>query len=63
MTKEEKDSYIQGDLCLINSPSKADIPGAVTRWDDLQWPHVVQTDSVHFVVCSDTFKLRRDETY
>ncbi|KAH8201560.1 hypothetical protein TruAng_004252 [Truncatella angustata] len=49
LTIEEKDSYIQADLCLINSPSKGEIPGAVSRWDDLQWPHVVQTDSVHFV--------------
>lgn len=50
LTQEEKTAYIQADLCLINAPSKGEIPGAVTRWDDLQWPHVVQTDSVHFVV-------------
>ncbi|KAF7522554.1 hypothetical protein G7054_g12090 [Neopestalotiopsis clavispora] len=49
LTQEEKDAYIQADLCLINAPSKGEISGAVTRWDDLQWPHVVQTDSVHFV--------------
>ncbi|KAI0143840.1 amino acid transporter [Xylariaceae sp. FL1272] len=49
LTSEEKSSYINADLCLINSPAKAGIPGAVTRWDDLQWPHVVQTATVHGV--------------
>ncbi|KAI1844323.1 hypothetical protein JX266_009417, partial [Neoarthrinium moseri] len=49
LTSEEKTSYIQADLCLINAPSKSGIPGAVTRWDDLQWPHVVQTATVHNV--------------
>ncbi|KAI1865425.1 uncharacterized protein JN550_008473 [Neoarthrinium moseri] len=49
LTKEEKKSYIQADLCLMKAPSKLGIPGAVTRWDDIQWPHVVQTASVHFV--------------
>ncbi|KAK9425028.1 hypothetical protein SUNI508_03168 [Seiridium unicorne] len=59
LAKEEKDSHIQADLCLINSPSKGDIPGAVTRWDDLQWPHVVQTDSVHIVTAPE--RLIKDE--
>ncbi|KAI0133933.1 hypothetical protein BJ170DRAFT_690262 [Xylariales sp. AK1849] len=49
LTTEEKSSYIQSDLCLINSPSKSGLPGAVTRWDDLQWPHVVQSATVHHV--------------
>ncbi|KAI1347433.1 hypothetical protein F5Y01DRAFT_295087 [Xylaria sp. FL0043] len=49
LTREEKTSYIQADLCLMNSPSKGVNPLAVTRWDDLQWPHVVQTATVHGV--------------
>ncbi|KAK6078170.1 amino acid transporter [Seiridium cupressi] len=59
LAKEEEDSHIQADLCLIKSPSKGDIPGAVTRWDDLQWPHVVQTDSVHIVTAPE--RLIKDE--
>ncbi|KAI1360115.1 hypothetical protein F5Y08DRAFT_344034 [Xylaria arbuscula] len=49
LTREEKSSYIQADLCLMNSPAKGGSPLAVTRWDDLQWPHVVQTATVHGV--------------
>lgn len=50
LTEDEKNAYIAADLCLINAPSKLNITGAVTRWDDIQWPHVVQTATVHFVV-------------
>ncbi|ETS85154.1 hypothetical protein PFICI_03179 [Pestalotiopsis fici W106-1] len=39
LTSEEKTSYINADLCLINAPSKTGFEGAVSRWDDLQWPH------------------------
>jgi tyrosinase len=49
LTSDEKDAYIAADLCLINAPSKLGIEGAVTRWDDLQWPHVVQSATVHDV--------------
>ncbi|KAI1873463.1 hypothetical protein JX265_005085 [Neoarthrinium moseri] len=49
LTSGEKSAYIQADLCLINAPSKSGFPGAVTRWDDLQWPHVVQSATVHNV--------------
>ncbi|KAF2970798.1 hypothetical protein GQX73_g2748 [Xylaria multiplex] len=49
LTQEEKTSYIAADLCLMNSPAKGGNPNAATRWDDLQWPHVVQTATVHGV--------------
>ncbi|KAJ2985735.1 hypothetical protein NUW58_g5374 [Xylaria curta] len=49
LTKREKSSYIKADLCLMNSPSKGINPSAITRWDDLQWSHVVQTTTVHGV--------------
>lgn len=52
LTKAEKDAYIAADVCLINSPSKLNIEGAVTRWDDIQWPHIVQSATVHNVVCN-----------
>ncbi|KAI0122938.1 amino acid transporter [Xylariales sp. AK1849] len=48
-TLEEETSYINADLCLINALSKSGVPGAVTRWDDLQWPHVLQTITLHNV--------------
>ncbi|KAI1335914.1 amino acid transporter [Xylariaceae sp. FL0016] len=49
LTETEKSDYIQADLCLMALPSTSGIEGAVTRWDDLQWPHVVQTITVHNV--------------
>ncbi|ETS77427.1 hypothetical protein PFICI_11301 [Pestalotiopsis fici W106-1] len=49
LTTDEKAAYINADLCLINSPTKLRVPGAVTRWDDMQWPHVAQSASVHNV--------------
>ncbi|KAI1861852.1 hypothetical protein JX265_009355 [Neoarthrinium moseri] len=49
LTTEEKAAYIQADLCLIKAPSTSGIPGAKTRWDDLQWPHITQTVTVHNV--------------
>ena len=49
LTQNEKLSYVEADLCLMAAPSKSGVPGAVTRWDDLQWPHVVQTTTVHNV--------------
>ncbi|ETS75767.1 hypothetical protein PFICI_12711 [Pestalotiopsis fici W106-1] len=48
LTEDEKNAYIAADLCLINMPSKSKFEGAVTRWDDLQWPHVAQSSAVHF---------------
>ncbi|KAI0412994.1 amino acid transporter [Xylaria grammica] len=47
LTDNEKAAYIQADLCLINSPSKSGFEGAVTRWDDIQYPHVYQTVWAH----------------
>ncbi|KAK9778258.1 putative Tyrosinase copper-binding domain-containing protein [Seiridium cardinale] len=49
LTAEEKSGYIGADLCLINSLSKTNFSGAVSRWNDLQWPHVHQTSYVHGV--------------
>ncbi|KAF7536038.1 hypothetical protein G7054_g4904 [Neopestalotiopsis clavispora] len=49
LTSEEKTDYINADLCLIDAPSQTGFEGAVSRWDDLQWPHVHQTNYVHGV--------------
>ncbi|PVH96203.1 Di-copper centre-containing protein [Periconia macrospinosa] len=49
LTSDEKTAYINADLCLINAPAKSGLEGAVTRWDDIQWPHIVQSATVHNV--------------
>ncbi|KAL5374143.1 hypothetical protein DPSP01_012150 [Paraphaeosphaeria sporulosa] len=49
LTSHEKTAYINADFCLINAPAKSGFEGAVTRWDDIQWPHVVQSATVHNV--------------
>ncbi|KAJ5024613.1 hypothetical protein J3E73DRAFT_391961 [Bipolaris maydis] len=49
LTFDEKDAYVNADLCLLAAPSKLGLTGAVSRWDDIQWPHVVQSASVHNV--------------
>ncbi|KAM0815610.1 putative Tyrosinase copper-binding domain-containing protein [Seiridium cardinale] len=49
LTDEEKSAYVQADLCLIDAPSISGVPGAVSRWDDLQWPHITQTITIHNV--------------
>ncbi|KAI0470072.1 amino acid transporter [Xylariaceae sp. FL0804] len=49
LTATEKSDYINADLCLMNAPSQLGIEGAISRWDDLQWPHVYQTVWVHNV--------------
>ncbi|KAI2627026.1 Di-copper centre-containing protein [Hypomontagnella submonticulosa] len=49
LTRSEKLEYIDGDLCLMSTPAKSGIPGAKTRWDELQYAHIVQTEYVHGV--------------
>jgi len=50
LTADEKASYIDATLCLQRSPAKSGIKGAQTRWDELQYAHIVQADYIHFVV-------------
>lgn len=33
----------------MTSPAKSGIEGAVTRWDELQWVHIVQSNVIHGV--------------
>lgn len=48
LTSEEKQAYIDAELCLISSPPKTGtIEGAITRWDELHYTHIVQTNVVH----------------
>lgn len=50
LTDDEKADYIKADLCLMEAPAKGNIPGAVTRWDELQYAHAAQADYIHGVV-------------
>jgi tyrosinase len=49
LTKTERTAFIEAELCLMKAPSKLGIKGAKSRWDDLQYNHVVQTHVVHDV--------------
>ncbi|KAI9172536.1 Tyrosinase ustQ [Paramyrothecium foliicola] len=49
LTTTEKTAYINAELCLMAAPSKLGITGARTRWDDLQWNHILQAGAVHDV--------------
>lgn len=53
ISKEERKAYIDGVLCLLNTPSKLDpelFPGAKNRYDDFVVVHMNQTLSIHGTV-------------
>lgn len=55
MTEDEKTSYLDAELCLLNSPTQIDISNmgvnetTQTRWDDLHYIHIYMTNDVHSV--------------
>ncbi|KAI1339821.1 amino acid transporter [Xylariaceae sp. FL0016] len=49
LTDVEKKAYIDAELCLQSSPPQLDIDGAVNRWDELVYGHVVQSNVIHNV--------------
>ncbi|KAI5918894.1 Di-copper centre-containing protein [Camillea tinctor] len=49
LTPKEKSDYIKGDLCLMSLPASSGIEGALTRWDELQYAHIAQSDYIHGV--------------
>jgi tyrosinase len=49
LTSSEKSAYLNAELCLMAAPSKLNITGARTRWDDLHWNHIVQAHVMHDV--------------
>ncbi|KAI1338254.1 Di-copper centre-containing protein [Xylariaceae sp. FL0016] len=49
LTSEEKLAYINADLCLMAAPPSAGVPGATSRWDELQYSHAAQSDYIHGV--------------
>lgn len=50
MTAAEKSAYINAELCLMESPAQTKIEGALNRWDELDWAHIVQSNIIHGVV-------------
>ncbi|KAI0130350.1 amino acid transporter [Xylariales sp. AK1849] len=49
LTDTEKAEYIDAELCLMALPASAGIDGAITRWDDIQYCHIVQSNIIHDV--------------
>jgi len=49
LTNDEKLSYLNAELCLMKTPAKLGLRSARTRYDELQYVHVVQVWSAHFV--------------
>ncbi|KAH9904731.1 Di-copper centre-containing protein [Xylariomycetidae sp. FL2044] len=49
LTDDEKRDYLNADLCLMAAPPRSGIPGAVNRWEELQYAHIAQSDYIHGV--------------
>ncbi|KXX77832.1 Tyrosinase [Madurella mycetomatis] len=49
LSDPEKLEYINAELCLMNKPAALGLPGAKTRFDELQAIHQLQAYSTHFV--------------
>lgn len=48
LTDAEKKAYIDAELCLMDLPAKlGTIDGAINRWDELMWGHIVQSNVMH----------------
>lgn len=45
LTSEEQSGYVNVTLCLMSIPATLGIePRAESRWDELQWAHILQTN-------------------
>ncbi|RSL40767.1 hypothetical protein CEP51_016655 [Fusarium floridanum] len=49
LTTNEKNAYIDAELCLMSKPAKLGVEGAVNRWDELDWAHIAQANVIHNV--------------
>jgi tyrosinase len=47
LTPEEQTGYFDATMCLFTTPARSNFPGVVTRWDELQWSHVIQPSFIH----------------
>lgn len=50
MTDAEKKAYIDAELCLINTPATLGFAGAQSKFDELQYSHIHQSNVVHYSV-------------
>lgn len=60
LTTKEKSKYITAVKCLAKTPSRTGgiYDGAKSRFDDFQATHIVNTDTIHFVVGAFCFVVR-----
>ncbi|KAJ0125370.1 mino acid transporter [Diaporthe amygdali] len=49
LTDAEKKEYIDAELCLQSAAPRSGIENAQTRWDELHYIHIAQTNMVHDV--------------
>ncbi|KAI0474996.1 amino acid transporter [Xylariaceae sp. FL0804] len=47
LSDAEKREYLRAEKCLMTSPPRNNITGAATRWDEMQWGHIVQSNYIH----------------
>lgn len=48
LTSEEQSGYLNATLCLMSLPATLGIDArAESRWDELQWAHILQTNWMH----------------
>lgn len=50
LSNNEKLEYINAELCLMKKPATMGLPGAKTRFDELQAIHQLQAYATHHVV-------------
>jgi tyrosinase len=50
MADTDKQSYLQAVNCLMRLPAQTGINGTVTRFDDMNAMHQVQSNEIHIVV-------------
>ncbi|KAF8865197.1 Di-copper centre-containing protein [Acephala macrosclerotiorum] len=48
MTNPEKQVYIDSEPCLINTPADLGFAGAQTKFDELQYCHIWQSNVIHY---------------
>lgn len=51
-SNREKRAYIDAELCLMSKPASQKLSAAVTRFDELQAVHQIESLYTHFVVSS-----------
>ncbi|KAL1859478.1 hypothetical protein Daus18300_009623 [Diaporthe australafricana] len=47
LSDDEKTAYLDAELCLINSPPKLNLPDCESRFDELVYAHIIQSNWIH----------------